>query len=89
MNQWTVEYYCSQCEEWLDCSREVYESDVDYTSAVYYCLDDAVKAMRSEVEDEPDSPHRIVRSVIHRSTVAMSVHGDELLIGDELFIGGK
>ena len=63
MNQWTVEYYSNDSSSWVECTRQVYDADVDYETAVYYCLDDAVKAMRSEVEDDPYTAHRIVRSV--------------------------
>jgi len=70
MNQWHVECYSEDDGKWLE---------IDWNQRVYFCLDDAVKAMRSEAEDHPHIPHRVIRSVIHRSTAAMSVHGEELI----------
>ena len=77
MNQWTVEYYSNDSSAWVECTRQVYGADVDYETAVYYCLDDAVKAMRSEAECDPDLPHRVVEIV--RTTVALASQGEELV----------
>ncbi len=67
MNQWHVEYYSDDNGEWIE------------SSPAYLCLDDAVKAMRLQAEGYPDIPHRVIRSVIYRSTAAMSVYGEELI----------
>ena len=67
MNQWTVEYYSDDNGEWLECSP------------AYLCLDDALSSMRLQAENDPAMPHRVIRAVIHRSTAAMSVYGEELI----------
>ena len=69
MSTYHVEYYSNDCEAWIVCG----------TDDIYCCLDAAVDAMRLEAECDPNMTHRVIRSVIHRSTVAMAAYGEELI----------
>ena len=70
MSTYHVEYYSNDCGAWIDCSME---------GRVYCCLDAAVEAMRLEAECDPDMAHRVIRSVVHRTTAAMAAYGEELI----------
>ena len=68
MDQWHLEYYSEDNGEWLKCS-------IVYTD----CLDDALNSMRLQAGSDPQLAHRVIHSVIHRSTVAMMVYGEEVI----------
>lgn len=63
-NTWVVEYYGEE-GEWLECSND------------FLCLDDAIRCMRLHAENDLDLAHRLVE--IKRNTVALSMHGEELV----------
>jgi len=68
MNTFVVEYYSNDNDEWLECSPN------------YICLDDAIRTMRLQVDqDGSDMAHRIIQVWTHRSTVAMMAYGDEVI----------
>jgi len=64
MDSWIVEYYGEE-GEWLECSNN------------FWVLDDAIRCMRLHAENDSDLAHRLVE--IKRNTVALSMHGEELV----------
>jgi len=65
VNQYYVEYYSNDEDEWLKCSP------------AYHCLDDAMQSMRLQAKSDPSLAHQVLMA--HRTSIALSVHGKEIV----------